>query len=124
MDAMPGGRGLRHYNSLLLRLRREGWIEEDGRRVGFNMRIICRKNKVGTPFGECILPFRFRGELDFLSLLADRAMEAGLIEVKGPWYYIRLGGVEPKPILGKNSLVGAIRDDGALRKQLEEALGD
>ena len=61
---------------MTLRVRREGWLEEREKRVGFNMRVQCAKSKVGTPFGECLLPFYFRGEIDMLALMVERALEA------------------------------------------------
>lgn len=114
---MPGGRGMKHYTSLILRLQREGWIEEKGKRVGFNIRVVCAKSKVGTPFGECILPFRFRGDIDMMSLLLDRALEHGLVEQRGPWYYIRVAGEEIR-LQGRNSVLDLLGE----RKDLVEAL--
>ena len=37
-DPMPGGRGQNFFTSLLLRTKREGWIEEHQKRVGFNIK--------------------------------------------------------------------------------------
>jgi len=114
---MPGGRGLKHYTSLILRLSREGWIEDRGKRVGFNIRVVCAKSKVGTPFGECLLPFRFRGDIDMSSLLLDRALEHGLATQKGPWFYLTIAGEEHR-VQGRNSIVDLLRE----RKDLADAL--
>ncbi len=120
VNNMPGGRGLRHFNSMTLRVRREGWLEEREKRVGFNMRVVLAKSKVGTPFGECLLPFYFRGEIDMLALMVERALEAGHIEQAGPWYKI-LGG---ENMMGKNTVLDALRADPDLIKRLEVLLGD
>jgi len=120
MDTMPGGWGQLFYTHLMLRMFRESWIEEQGKRVGFNMKIICRKSKVGTPFREVILPFRFRGEIDSLSLLLDRALEAGLIRQTSAWY--QLPGSDEK-VMGRNTVLSLLVGDAALCRNLEIALG-
>lgn len=120
IDSMPGGWGQLFWSSLILRMKREGWIDEDGRHIGFNMRIICRKNKVGTPFGECTLPFLFRGHFDFLSLLMDRAIEAGIIRQAGPYYYLP---DQEKAVLGRAPILEALADE-AFRKRIETILGE
>jgi len=117
-DTMPGGKGQEFFASLIVRVHREGWIEEQGRRVGFNMRVVVRKSKVGTPFQECILPFLFRGEIDELSLLVERSLEADLITQSGPWYSI-LGGDN---MMGRNTVIEKIATDSELRRRLEESL--
>lgn len=121
---MPGGKAPRHYSSIILRTKREGWLEEQGKRVGFNIRVQCSKNKVSTPFGECLLPFHFRGDIDLLALLVDRAIEAGLVEQKGPWFQLLLDGVDQPVQQGRNRIIDLLREDEALRQRLEGALGD
>ena len=119
IDLMPGGWAQKYFGHLLLRIFRESWIEENKEKVGFNMKVIVRKSKVGRGHRECILPFRFRGEIDVLSMLLDRALEAGLAEQVGPWYSI-LGGERN---LGRNKALEMLGDK-KLRKRLETALGE
>lgn len=122
-DPMPGGVGQGFFTSLIIRFQREGWIDgANGERVGFNMRLICRKSKVGRPFGECLLPFHFRGEIDMMSLLLDQALEAGLARQVGPWYHLSFGGKELKQ-QGRNAVLTALADDAALHELLRQALG-
>lgn len=122
VETMPGGKGQGFFASLILRMRRDGWLEESGERVGFNLRIICRKSKVGKPFGECTLPFRFRGEIDRLAMLVDQGLEAGLVEQNGPWYTLKMQGAEDAA-LGKNALITRLREEEGLRDRLATALG-
>ncbi len=122
-DKLPGGRGQQFFAHLMLRTRRDGWIDEKGEHVGYNIRIICQKSKVGTPFGECKLPFLFRGELDFLSLLVDRAIDGGLVKQAGPWYTITILK-DAEAVLGRNTLINMLREDEALQTQLKGALGE
>src|SRR3990167_2385 len=115
-EVMPGGMAQGFLMSLLVRTQRTGWIEENGKRVGFNIRMVCRKSKVGTPFGECELPFLFRGEFDVLSLLIDRGIESGLIEQKGPYYVFKFGGNSGESILGRNTVITKLTEDKEDRK--------
>lgn len=123
MNSMPGGRGLQHYSGLILRVLREGWINDSsGKHTGFNIKVIVSKSKVGTPFGECVLPFHFRGEIDMLAMLVERALEAGIITQNGPWYTIQIGD-KPK-VSGKNSVLQMLASDEKLRGLIEAGLGD
>jgi len=120
MDTMPGGRGQMFFSSLILRVHREGWLEEKGKRVGFNMRVVVRKSKVGTPWKECTLPFRFRGDIDLLALLVERALEANIIKQTGPWYTV----LDQEKKLGRNTIMDDLRQDEELKKRVQVALGD
>lgn len=120
IDLMPGGWAQKYFGHLMLRMFRESWIEEREVKVGFNMKVICRKSKVSRSYGECILPFRFRGEIDILSMLLDRALEAGLVEQAGAWYTV----LEGEKTLGRNHVLEMLREDEALKQRLETALGE
>ncbi len=119
IDLMPGGWAQKYFGHLLLRTFRESWIEENNQKVGFNMKVMVRKSKVGRGHRECILPFRFRGEIDVLSMLFDRALEAGLAEQHGPWYSI----LDSERKMGRNKALEMLQDE-AFRQRLETALGD
>jgi len=123
-DLMPGGKGLLHYSSIILRTRREGWIEEKGKRVGFNIRVLCRKSKVGTPYGTCLLPFRYRGDIDRMAMLIERALEAGLITQSGPWFAIEIPDVERIQEQGRNGIVNVLRERPELQERLQVILGE
>lgn len=122
-DIMPGGQALGFFSSLILRTQRSDWIEEEGKRVGFQMKIICRKSKVGQPFGECMLPFMFRGEIDELSMYIDRAIEAGLITQRGPYYSFGFGSLDGEKVLGRNTLLHTLEENEDMQESLKLALG-
>jgi len=122
--SMAGGKGLLHYASIILRMHRAGWITERERRVGFNMEIQCHKSKVGTPFGECRLPFRFRGEIDVLAMLVERAVEHGYIVQAGPWFKIELADMEPVKVQGRNGIVEELREHPELANRLRLMMGE
>ena len=122
-DVMPGGQALGFFSSLIIRTQRSDWIKEDDVRIGFQMKIICRKSKVGKPFGECTMPFLFRGKIDELTMLLDRAIEGGFIQQRGPWYDIKFGEKDGERIMGKHKLLGMLEDDETMQEHLTAALG-
>lgn len=122
-DTMPGGRAVQFHASIILRTYRSGWIEEKEIRKGFHMKVVCLKNKVAEAYKECTLPFLFRGKIDELSMILDRALEAGLITQKGPWYYIHFGTHDDESVLGKNTLLTLLEEDDEMQTHMIAALG-
>lgn len=88
LAGLPGGRANRHYNHIILKTRRDGWIMEHKNRLGFNMEITSRKNKLAaTPDGTAItLPFLFKSQIDWTQSYLDDGIKNGLIVRKGPSY--------------------------------------
>ncbi|KKK94178.1 hypothetical protein LCGC14_2685430, partial [marine sediment metagenome] len=90
-DTLPGGKGQRYYAHQLIRVRRAGWIKEgsaaDGKKVGYNYRLILEKSKQTEPFREVTVPFFFDGGIDELAVVLDMAITLGVIAKKGGGYY-------------------------------------
>lgn len=91
IEALPGGKGQWGYSSLILGFGKGGWIEEGvgdaKRRVGMKIRIRTEKNKTHTPLLQTELPFLFQGGvIDTSRALLELAVDAGIIENKGPYY--------------------------------------
>lgn len=103
LKALPGGRAQRHYNHVILRTARESWITDNssGQRLGFDMEITNKKNKLAsTPDGYSItLPFMFNSQIDFTTTYIEEGLRIGLIVKHGP-YYNYLG----TRVLGKANL--------------------
>ena len=85
-ETYPGGKAQKFYSSAVLRLRNGGWIKEGDKRVGFNVEINNKKNKIGKPYETCEVAFRFDGGMDFLGVDIAEAIEQGKIIRSGPWY--------------------------------------
>ena len=87
-EIYPGGWAMRHNNHITLRMRREGWLLEKDKRVGFTMEAINRKNKTGGIQGDSVLiPFKFRGQIDMVQSYIDEALEKKVITSRPPMYY-------------------------------------
>lgn len=108
ISALPGGRANRHFAHIILRTRRHSWIEEGKSRVGFNIEVISRKNKLAkTPDGSSIvLPYTFNSQIDLLMAYIEEAIERQAITQRGPYYAWR----EMK-WLGKNAMRDFFREN-------------
>lgn len=91
ISALPGGKANRHYCHAILRTHRSSWIKEGETRVGFNMQIINKKNKLAkTAEGESVdIPFTYVGQIDFLMSYIDEGIEKDVITRGGPWFQFK-----------------------------------
>ena len=67
-DTTPGGRAIKFYSSLRIKVARRAWIEIPNKnpnisanteKVGLIMKAKVQKSKVSNPFAECEMPFFF-----------------------------------------------------------------
>ena len=101
-DVMPGGLAQTFFSHMTLNVRRNGWIEEEKKRVGFELEVNMRKTKVGSDNqAKCSIPFRFDGGIDLVETYIREAINVGFLIQSGAWYNIP--NVE-KPIMGMNNL--------------------
>lgn len=90
LAALPGGRAQRHFSQIILRTKREGWINDaKGKHIGFDMEIISKKNKTcSIPDGTAItIPFLAEGQIDMLTAYLNDAINKLIIPKKGPYFY-------------------------------------
>lgn len=120
-ESYPGGMGLLHWAHIILRTRREGWIKEGDKRVGFTLEVLCKKNKTSPPQGYCQIPFYFTGQIDMLQAFIDEALDMKLIRQNPPYYYFPddWGG---QKFLGKNNLRQHLLDNSETLELLKQAV--
>ena len=131
-ESMPGGKALRFYSSLLVRVRRGKWLtdaevdadeldftdvdEKDAKRIGFMLKLRTEKSRLAPPFQECELRFTFDGAVDWVGSLVHLALTRGVIGQPSTGYFT-LPGEEAK-VHGRIALEERIREDGELRAKL------
>jgi recombination protein RecA len=81
-DDTPGGRAIKFYSSVRMKVMRKAWIEIPNKnpritaenvKIGFIMKVKVVKSKICNPFGECEIPFLFdRGPISFDELKSIR----------------------------------------------------
>lgn len=92
LSALPGGRANRHYNHIILKTRRESWINnptDPRQRLGYYMEVTSYKNKTSNVAdGEYIkLPIMFRNQLDWTTSYIEDGLQYRYITRRGPYYY-------------------------------------
>ena len=112
---LPGGQGQQYFSSIILRIMRGAWLEEDGKKVGFNMKFVTDKNNLAEWPQECHLPFRFGGTIDTVGGLVELAVDLGVIKQKGPYFYY---GDSEKGLQGKQALIEYIKKDAKLFEEI------
>lgn len=81
-DTTPGGRAIKFYSSLRIKVARRTWIEIPNKnpnisanteKVGLIMKAKIQKSKVSNPFAECEMPFFFdRGFVGYDDIVSIR----------------------------------------------------
>ncbi len=123
-ETSPGGKAPGFYAWHTLRVRRGPFIEENGVRVGYHMKITVTKNKQGAPFREADISFYYSGEFDEITGLVEQALDVGVIMQKASSYtFQRLdtetGELSTQKVIGRKNLVEAIKVDPRLRAWFE-----
>lgn len=81
----PGGKAIKFYASIRVRVSRDGSPEEDAGMVPTKAKFV--KNKCAMPFTTAEFEIKFGRGIDDNASIADMAIEMGLFEKKGSWIY-------------------------------------
>jgi recombination protein RecA len=118
LDNMPGGLAQSFFAHALLQVRRKGWIEDKGEKVGFDMEVRLRKTKIGGEnWSSASVPFRVDGGIDILESYIREALGKKLITQAGPWYTYK----EQKH-MGLNGIKKVFLEDEILFEELKESV--
>lgn len=117
-ETTPGGRALKFYSSVRIDLRRIATVTSGESVVGSRVRAKIVKNKVAAPFKEAIFEIIHTEGVSKVGALIDAALECELIKKSGSWFSYKDKNLSQ----GKEQLRGLLKEDEALRKELEEEL--
>ena len=118
LDNMPGGLAQTFFAHSLMQLRRSGWIEENKKRVGFDMEFRLRKTKVGGEnWRSATVPFRVEGGIDVLESYIREGIETKLITQGGAWYTYK-----DTKAMGMNGIKKAFLESPTLLEELQDEL--
>lgn len=123
-EVYPGGRAQRYMTHVTIRTRRESYITDDKTRVGFNMELLFKKNKLGGIHqdGSIVLPFMYGSQIDVIQALIDFAMEKGIVTQAGPYYRVNTGEAKPPQFLGRGAIRSALAENQELYGWLHHAV--
>lgn len=86
-ETTPGGNAPRFYASIRIRVSKTDTITDANKEViGQELKIVFKKNKVGTPFKEVVTRLIFGQGFDFESEFVSIAEKKGIIKRGGAWY--------------------------------------
>lgn len=94
--ATSGGKALKFYTSLRLRLTVTGKYKVAGEIVGINVRATVVKSKVDRPLGRCEFPIVFGSGVDNVMACFNYLKAVDVIKTRGSWHYIDISGDEVK----------------------------
>lgn len=125
-ETAPGGRALKFYSSVRLDIRKQNVISDgsndDKSIIGHVAKIKVIKNKVATPFKQCIVNIIYGRGIDYELDILDIATKIKLINKSGSWYSyddVRIGNgaVQAAQFLKENE---SMRDK--INKQIRDQL--
>lgn len=121
-NEMPGGKAQRFYSHVILEVRRAGWIEDKGKKIGYDMEIHMNKTKVSSDhWDKVVVPFRVDGGIDVEEIYIREAIGAKLINRAGPWF-----SYKDDKVMGMNNLRAFFLENPdkleELKKELEGTL--
>lgn len=123
-EVTPGGKALKFYSSVRIRVGKKGspiMSKETKKPIGQHVSLICKKNKVGTPYLTAETDFYFRGGMDSGVDLATYGPQFGVITKEGGTYCGPGGEVleyDGEPIKSKEVLKEALHDKKAGLQEL------
>lgn len=113
---ISGGKAPKFYASLRLDVVRGKAIQKNGKKIGNETSLVCRKNQISPPFKRAEFKIIYGKGIDIYDALITQAIKDGIIEQSGSWY----SWGEEKLGQGVESAMKTIIDNGWLEALKEE----
>jgi recombination protein RecA len=122
-ETTPGGKSLKFYASIRLRLQPSSHRKDDGETIGNLVHARCAKNKTAPPFKSDKLMIKYGEGLDRAYEIREEAETVGAIEKAGSWYKVAgetvaQGRSAVETLIRENKPVDAIDSDTGFRDLL------
>jgi recombination protein RecA len=118
-ETTPGGRALRHYDSIRAHIRRVSTVKgPDGQAVSSKTKVEVKKNKTAPPFRSTEFHITYGIGIDLVAAVLDDGIAYGLVEKRGAWLSFQgeqLGQ-------GHTNVVDRMRGDGKLVETIKNAV--
>lgn len=85
-EDISGGRAPKFYASLILDVRRSGFIKDGDEILGNHTKVYVRKNSIAPPFKTAEFDIIYGQGIDYNGALIARGLQLGIIEKNGNWY--------------------------------------
>ena len=122
-EVTTGGMALPFYASVRIDLRRKEAIKEGEIAIGNQVRAYTKKNKIAPPYRTAFFNIIYGKGIDKERELIELGEQYGLIDRKGPWYYLWNPINDEKQTLGQgyDAALAKIAELG-LTKDLEQKI--
>jgi recombination protein RecA len=114
-ETTSGGRALKFYSSVRLDVRRISAIKEKGEVIGNRTRVRVTKNKVAPPFRLAEFDIMYDEGISRAGDLLDIAVELGVVEKRGSYYYYE----DESMAQGRENAKQYLRENPAVADQVE-----
>jgi len=82
----PGGMALRFYTSVSIEIKRTGYVKKSEDIIGYQAKLVVKKNKVGRPHGSCEVTFLNEGGFSAEADVIELGEKSGVIVRDGNSY--------------------------------------
>ena len=113
----PGGKAMKFFASLRLRVSRIGYYDEGGQRAGIRAKLVPMKSKLFPIFNREANFIIGPNGIDIESALVETALAQRVIKKSGAW--LKFGEITAQ---GHAAFAQKVRDDADLKRQLTEAV--
>ena len=86
-ETVGGGNAARLLPDTIISLKKSKIEGENKKIIGTKTTAITLKNRYHSPYSECVVEINYTKGINKLAGILDLAIEAGLIERNGAWYY-------------------------------------
>jgi recombination protein RecA len=114
-ETTSGGRALKFYATIRLDIRRISAIKEKGEVIGNRTRVRVTKNKVAPPFRVAEFDIMYDEGISKAGDLLDMAVELGVVEKRGSYYYYE----DESLAQGRENAKQYLRDNPDVTDQIE-----
>jgi len=114
-ETTSGGRALKFYSSVRLDVRRISAIKEKGEVIGNRTRVRVTKNKVAPPFRLAEFDIMYDEGISRVGDLLDMAVELGVVEKRGSYYYYE----DENMAQGRENAKQYLRENPGVADQIE-----
>jgi recombination protein RecA len=115
----PGGRAVKFFSSLRLKVARIGWYERGGERAGIRTHMLPIKSKLFPIFGRKAEFIIGPDGINQYAALAETLISKGVVSKKGAWMK-----VDDLSFQGMAKLEDELRENVEFREELVRRLGD
>lgn len=85
-DVVPGGRAVKFYSSLMMKVSRVGILKNGDESIGIEGKVKIEKNRLGPPFRTADYTINFATGIDKIKGYLNAAEMLGVVKKAGGWY--------------------------------------